>query len=103
MAIKLKTFSPVTVTQAGVRKRLSEVSVLVYAVSVQSLRTNTGYQYMGDETVSSTNGYEFGPTDVAELPPPNGSKEPMQFDLKDVWVDSSTSGAEFRVSAWVRL
>jgi len=103
VAIKLKTLNAVTVTQAGVRKRLSETSILVYGVSVQSSRTNTGYQYMGDENVTSSNGYEFGPTDVAELPPPNGSKEPMQFDIKDVWVDSSTAGAEFRISAWVRV
>lgn len=103
MAIKLKTLSPVTIGQPGERRRLSETSLMVYGVSVQSLRTNTGYQYMGDETVTSSNGYEFGPTDVAELPPPSGAKEPMQFDVKEVWVDSTTAGASFRISAWVRI
>lgn len=104
MAIKLKTFPAVTVSTAGQRKRLSETSILVYAVSVQSLRTNTGYQYLGDSSVSSTNGYEFGPSDVAEMEPPPGTagREPAQIDLKDIYVDSSTDAAEFRIAGWIR-
>lgn len=104
MAIKLKTFPAVTVAQAGQKKRLSETSVLVYAVSIQSLRTNTGYQYVGDENVSSSNGYEFGPSDVAEMEPPTGTagREPAQIDLADIWVDSTTAAAEFRIAGWIR-
>lgn len=100
--IKLKTFDAVTVATAGTRVPLSATSVLVYGVSVQSYRTNTGYQYLGDDTVSSTNGYEFAPSDVAEAEPPMGGREPQQMDLKDVYVDSTTNNATFRVSAWVR-
>jgi hypothetical protein len=104
VAIKLKTFPAVTVTNAGQRKPLSETSVLVYAVSVQSLRTNTGYQYLGDSTVTSSNGYEFGPSDVSELEPPPGTagREPGQLDLKDIYVDSSTDAAEFRIVGCIR-
>lgn len=103
MAIKLKTFPEVTVTQAGVRQRLSDTPVLVYDVSVESLSTNTGTQYIGDETVTSSNGHAFGPSDIAIVKPPSGSREPMQFDLMDVFVDSTTNGAKFRILSWIRV
>lgn len=104
MGLKLKTFSPVTVDNAGTRKRLSETSVLVYAVAVQSVRTNTGYQYIGDSSVSSSNGHEFQAADVAEIEPPVGTagREPSQIDLRDIWVDSTVSGASFRIAGWIR-
>lgn len=102
MAVKLKTLQEVTVTTAGTRVPLSLTSQIVYACSVQSLSSNTGTQYIGDDTVSSSNGQAFGPSDVAELDGPAGAREPHQFDLKDIYVDSSTSGAKFRVSAWIR-
>lgn len=104
MAIKLKTFPAVITGGVGVRKRLSETSVLVYAVAIQSLHSNTGYQYVGDSTVTSSNGYEFGPSDVAEIEPPVGTagREPAQVDLKDIFVASTTDASEFRVVGWIR-
>ncbi|UOF79086.1 hypothetical protein [Caudoviricetes sp.] len=81
---------------------LSSTSVKVYSVSIQSLSSNTGTQYVGDVTVTSSNGMAISPTDVAELDGPVGAREPHQFDLTDIYVDSSTSGAKFRVSAWIR-
>lgn len=103
MAVKLKTVSTVTVSSAGTAVPLSATSLLVYSVSVQSLRTNTGYQYIGDSTVTSSNGQEFGPSDVAEVEGPSsprGGQE--QFDLSEIYVNSSTSSAEFRITAWIR-
>lgn len=102
VSVRIKTIAEVTVTTAGTRVPLSVASVLVYAVSVQSYRTNTGYQYIGDDTVSSANGYEFAPSDVAEIEPPLGSKEPQQFDLKDIYVDATVNNSKFRVVAWIR-
>lgn len=100
--IKLKTIAEVTVTTGGTRVALSASAVKVYACSVQSLSTNTGTQYIGDSTVSSSNGMILGPGDVAELDGPPGAREPHQFDLSDIYVDSSTNNAKFRVSAWIR-
>lgn len=103
--VKLITVDPVTVASAGTAVPLSATSLLVYAVSVQSLRTNTGYQYIGDSSVDSTNGFEFKPSGLAEIEPPPGSsggREPSQIDLADIYVDSTTNNAEFRISAWVR-
>lgn len=102
MGVRLKTVAEVTVTTAGTRVKLSETSILVYSVSIQSLSTNTGTQYVGDNAVTSSNGMIISPTDVAELDGPIGAREPHQFDLTDIYVDSSTNGAKFRVSAWIR-
>lgn len=101
MAIKVKTVAIVTVDKAGTRKQLSESPILVYSASIQSLRTNTGYQYIGDSTVTAANGQEFGPSDVVEVESPNGVRG-EQFDLSEIFVDSTTDGAEFRISAWIR-
>jgi hypothetical protein len=102
MAILLKTIKKVTVAQAGVRQRLSDSHVLVSSATVQSFRTNTGYQYVGDSTVDANNGQEFAPGDVAEIDAPQGARGPEEFDLFDVFVDSTTNNAEFRITAWTR-
>lgn len=102
MAVLLKTVATVTVSSAGTAVPLSSSSMMVYSATVQSLRTNTGYQYIGDSTVTSSNGQEFGPSDVAEVEGPPSAKGQEQFDLSQVYVNSSTSGAEFRITAWIR-
>ena len=103
MAVRVKTFKAVTVATAGQRKPLSDSSILVYSATVQSLRTNTGYQYIGDSTVTSDNGQEFGPSDTVSADGPPSSRGQEQYDLADIFVDSSTDGAEFRISAWIRV
>jgi len=102
MAVKVKTIQVVTVETAGQRKPLSDSPMMVYGASVQSLRTNTGYQYIGDDSVTSANGQEFGPSDVVEIDGPPSAKGQEQFDLAEIYVDSSTDAAEFRISAWIR-
>lgn len=102
MAVLLKTIPIVTLAVAGQRKRLSENHQMVSSVTIQSFRSNTGYQYVGDSTVNSSNGQEFGPGDMAEIDAPMGSRGPEEFDLYDIFVDSSTNGAEFRITAWIR-
>jgi hypothetical protein len=102
MAVLLKTIKKVTVPQAGVRQRLSAERMIVSSCTIQSFRTNTGYQYVGDYSVDSSNGQEFGPGDIAEIDAPSGARGPEEFDLYDVFVDSTTNAAEFRISAWTR-
>lgn len=100
--VKFKTLAEVTVVTAGTRVAISTSSLQVYSLSIQSLSTNTGSQYVGDSTVSSSNGMVFNPSDVAELDGPPGAREPHQFDASTIYVDSSTNNAKFRVSAWIR-
>jgi hypothetical protein len=101
--IKVLTLPKVTVTQAGEAQPLSQNSVLVYSVTIQSTRLNTGYQYVGDSNVTSDNGQEFGPSDTVEIEAPPSPKGQFEFDLKDVYVDSTTNNAEFKVVAWIKV
>lgn len=100
--LKLKTFPAVTVSKAGERKQIYDKSLLVYEVSIQSLTSNSGTQYVGDETVTSSNGHQVLPGDPVVIELPSRARATDQFDISDVYVDSSTDGAEFRVSAWIR-
>lgn len=100
--IKLKTFPAVTVATPGVRKALFTDQLLVYAVTVMPLSTNTGTQYVGDETVSSTNGAPILPGDACEVEPPDRAVGTDQFYINELYVDSTTANAEFRIVAWVR-
>ena len=100
--LKLKTIPAVTVATAGTRQPLSATTTLVYSVTVQSVSANTGTQYLGDNTVSSSNGIQVSPTDTIEIDAPAGARGVDQFDLSKIYVDSSTDGAVFRIVAWIR-
>lgn len=100
MALRAKTFNAIITGSAGSRKAVVDSSILVYAATIQSMRTNTGHQYIGDNTVTAANGQEFQPGDVAEAEPPSERRE--QFDLSKVYVVSDTASSEFRISAWIR-
>lgn len=99
--LKLRTLPAITVTTAGTRVALHSSSILVYAFLVMSLASNTGTQYLGDSTVTSANGIPFSAAEDMELEAPD-VRGVDQFDLSKIYVDSSTSGAEFRVIAWIR-
>ncbi len=102
MAVKLRTSTAVTVTTAGTRVPISSISILVYSVVVQSISTNTGTQYIGDDTVTAANGQAFAPDDGVEIDGPPSPRGQEQFDLSEIYVDSSTNGAQFRVVSWIR-
>lgn len=103
MAIKPVTLPAVIVGAPGQRKSISTTRVLVYSATIQSVKTNTGTQYIGDKTVTAANGQPMEPGGQAVVKSPTGGKEPEQFDISEVYVDSSTAGAEFRISAWMRV
>lgn len=100
--LKLKTIAAVTVTTSGTRVALSATTVMVYSLIVISLSTNTGIQYIGDSTVTTSNGAPIAPDGSIEFEPPDSARGYDQFDIKDIYVDSSTNGAVFRVMAWIR-
>jgi hypothetical protein len=100
--LKLKTFPAVIITTAGERKPISTESLLVYEVTIQSITTNTGKGYIGDETVTSSNGMEVLPGDPVVVELPSRARATDQFYINEVYLDSSVSGSEFRVSAWIR-
>ena len=100
--LKLKTLPAVTVATAGSEQPLASARTMVYAATVVSLSTNTGTQYLGDSTVTSSNGIPFSGGDTMEIESPSGARGVDQFDLSKVYVDSSSNGAEFRIVAWIR-
>lgn len=100
MALKAKTFNAVITGPAGERKQVVSMPTLVYSATIQSMRTNTGHQYIGDSTLTTANGQEFQPGDVAEAEPPSERRE--QYDLSKIYVCSDTAVSEFRISAWIR-
>lgn len=100
--IKLKTLPAVTVATAGSRQAIYSQSLFAYEVVIQSLAANTGTQYIGDETVASTNGLQLDAGGSITLSPPDAAKGVDQFDISKLYVDSSVNGAEFRISAWIR-
>ncbi len=101
-ALKLKTLPAVTVTTSGTRVPISATTVMVYSLIVISVSTNTGIQYIGDDTVAVANGAPIAPDGSVEFEPPESARGYDQFDIKDIYLDSSSNGAEFRVLAWIR-
>lgn len=99
--LKFKTLPAITVATAGDAQPISSSSLNAYSVVITSLTANTGTQYLGDETVTSSTGQTFGPGDCMELDAPD-VRGVDQFDLSKIYVDSSVSGAVFRIAAWVR-
>jgi predicted nucleotidyltransferase len=81
-----------TVTTAGTREQLTSLSTLVPALVITAERTNTGYVYVGDKSVSSTEyAVELDSGDsfrisAAELGWPYG-----KISMDTIWLDVSVS------------
>lgn len=74
-----------TVTTAGTRVQLSAISVPCKKVTVQSMFSNTGNMYLGDSTVSSSNGLVLYPGSATSfLVTPN--------NLNLLYIDSVVNG-----------
>jgi hypothetical protein len=102
MAILQKTLPQVTAGSPNTPVRVSQSHLLVSSYTIQSDETNTGSQYVGDASVSASNGQKFGPGDTVEWDAPMGHRGPEELDLYDVFVVSSTANSVFRISACIR-
>lgn len=100
--LKLVTLPAVTVATAGTEQAAYAGNLEVFSAIIVSLSTNTGTQYVGDSTVSSSNGLPIAPDGSLEMGPPENMRATDTFNLGEVYLDSSTNGAEFRIAAWVR-
>lgn len=101
-ALKLRILDPVTVVTSGTRKALSLTSMLVYAVTIVSVSTNTGTQWVGDELVAVDRGIPIAAGDDVEIETPQMARGVDQFDVSKIYVDSSSNGAVFQIAVWVR-
>lgn len=72
-----------TVTTAGTRVTLASSQAITSGVTIKALSTNTGVIYVGDSSVSSSNGYQLAAGDSVFLEIAN---------LSTVNLDSSVNG-----------
>lgn len=98
MAMKLKTLGRVTVTTAGTEVPLTADTTLVaYKVLIKAKATNAGLVYIGDSTVTATNGFPLAATDsliIDTVDYPKGMESVM---LSDIYVDSANNGDSVQV------
>ena len=92
MALYVKTFKK-TVTSAGTAEALSSEKLLVTAVTLRALKTNTGDIYIGDSNVSSVDGMFISASEVSEKSA-RTTKYGIQkhWNLNLIYIDSDVDG-----------
>ena len=91
MALKPHCFLK-TVTTATTREQLTTGIIDVPAALLQAELSNTGYVYVGDDQVSSTNyGVCLAAGDVYTLSAETLGWSKAYISLKDIWLDVGTS------------
>lgn len=92
MSLKVATFSK-NVTTAGTRVQLSTSNLYASSLIIRAKTANTGVIYVGDVTVTSSIGMFLAAGESNELSgPPTKYGVPLQFNLKNIYIDSSVSG-----------
>ena len=82
-----------TVTAAAAQERLTTSNVQVPAVVITAERSNTGYVYVGDKEVSSTQyGADLSAGDSIRILAADYGWADAKISLKDIWLDVSVSG-----------
>lgn len=92
MAERLKTGAAKAVTTAGTAVQLEATGIRCSAIIIQALPANTGYIYVGDSTVASTNGFALGAEDSLMIGGANRRGGDDEFIASDIYIDSSVNG-----------
>ncbi len=97
MAAGLVTKSAVTVTTAGTRVVLSATTLWCNSIIVQADTANTGYVYIGDSSVASTNGIALAAGESYSITiSVNGRND--EIDLGLLYADTSVNSNKVRVA-----
>ena len=99
--IQLKTMPLTEVLVSNNAVALSSTSLPVSSVVIQAEYTNVGRIVVGDSTVTNTTGLELGPGDTTSISMESLHKQ-GEFDLADVYINSTTSGNKVRCLAFRR-
>jgi hypothetical protein len=92
MSLKVSTFSK-NVGTAGTRVQLSTTNLYASSLIIRAKSANTGVIYVGDSTVASSNGMFLAAGESNELSgPPTKHGIPLNFNLKNIYIDSSVNG-----------
>jgi hypothetical protein len=94
MAFKVVT-AEVTVTTAGTAVALG--SVKVPFVTILALPANAGEVYVGQSTVSSTDGFTLEAGKGLSLNDPDPTTTGDKYDLSEIYVDSANNGDKVRI------
>lgn len=95
MAQKIVTLSAVTVSTAGTRVRISSSSIAIKAITIQASSGNSGIIYVGDSSVSSSNGIALSAKDSVSITP---EAPDFELNLSDYYIDAATNGDSVHVS-----
>lgn len=99
--LKLITLPARTVAVSGTEVAAYNGNLEVHSAIIVSVSTNTGIQYIGDSAVTTSSGLPIAPDGSLEMGPPDNVKADT-FNLGEVYLDSTTNNAEFRIAAWIR-
>lgn len=99
--VAFKTLAEVTVVTAGTAVPVVVNTLYCYSISIRSVDSNTGTQYVGDSTVTAANGMPMKNGDTVEVDTPE-SKARDGFDASLIYVNADQNNQKFRVMACVR-
>lgn len=85
---KLAGFGQKTVSAAGTAEKLTTTKTK--DVLIKALSTNTGLVYVGDSTVSASNGYQLSAKEEILLP----------LDASKIYIDSAVNGEGVCFLGW---
>ena len=98
MAQKLFTLAPVTIASGGTAQAITSSTIYAAAVIIEADSLNTGVGYVGDSSLTTTNGSgQLGVKDVYRLEATGGSIT-QDLVLADIFVTSTQAGDVFRIS-----
>lgn len=98
MAQLSKILAPVTVATAGTRVQITSSKLGASGIIFQANSANTGKIYIGDNTVTSSNGMAIGPGESFTITSQSidGNMD-AELILSDFYVDADTSGNSIRI------
>lgn len=103
MALKLKTLAPVTLSSSNTAYALSTTDEVPYvSITISADSTNTGSVYLGDDTVTPTNGQEIRPGEAALINTPIRPSGSEEFHVTEIYVTTATAGSKVRIVGWRR-
>lgn len=102
MALLLSTSSVVVVTTAGTRVPLSLEARPLPSIVIQGNVTNKRNIYLGDSTVTRTNGIAIGPGETVEITGSEAGSATEELIFSDLYIDADVSGESVRIAFFKR-
>ncbi len=98
MASSYVTVADVTVTTAGTRVPVSATATPIQSIIFQAHNTATGRMYIGDSSVSATQGVYITAGQTLTISAEAARNGGGELILSDFYVDSSVNGEKVKVS-----